>query len=68
MATTATVATETRTTTRTATVVMAVATMVGPATAVAAVIALLARPLPSLPLTAEPARHDRLTAIRGRGT
>jgi hypothetical protein len=63
MATTASVATETRTTTRTATVVMAVAT-----TTVAAVMTLLARPPSPLTLTAEPARHGRLTATRGRGT
>jgi hypothetical protein len=32
------------------------------------VIALLVRPPPPLPLTAEPACHGRLTATRGRGT
>jgi hypothetical protein len=42
--------------------------MVGTAMAVAAVIALLARPPPPLPLTVEPAHHGQLTATRGRGT
>jgi hypothetical protein len=66
--TAAIVAIGTRTTTRTATAVIAVAITAGTTTAVAAIIALLARPLSPLPLMAEPARHGRLTATRGRGT
>jgi hypothetical protein len=48
--------------------VMVVATTAGTAMAVAAVVALLARPPSPLPLMTELTHHGRLTATRGRGT